>query len=106
MKPRSSFAFAGAVGLVLLLGACAYGGDHRDGYRTTGVDFDGYYDDAYGPITDGYWGEDGVFLFTTDQGQSYRRDDEHHVQRDASPGRHHIHGHHEDRRARGSDHGG
>lgn len=96
MHPIRFAPLIGAATLVLSLGACAYEGDHHRDHYVASVDYDGYYDDYYGPITDGYWGQDGVFMFTTDQGRSYRRDDDHHIQRDASAGRHNIHGHHED----------
>jgi len=85
-----------ASALALLLAGCMSDDDHHNGFRTAGVDYDGYYDDAYGPITDGYWGSDGAFYYAIGGARSYRRDDDHHVQRDASAGRHNIHGHHDD----------
>ncbi len=57
----------------LTLGACVgegyYGG--RDGYGYAGpVAYDGYYDDFYGPVYDGYWGTDGAFY---DRGGDHER---------------------------------
>ena len=95
MSPKRFAPLLGAATLMLLLGACVSDEDH--GHRLhASVDYDGYYDDFYGPITDGYWGADGVFMFTTDQGRSYHRDEARHIQRDATAGHHNIHGHHED----------
>jgi len=80
---------------VLLLSACADGPgySHRDHASLT-LNYDGYYDDFYGPINDGYWGPGGVFYFSDAPGHPYRRDDGHHVRRDAANGFHTIHGHH------------
>jgi hypothetical protein len=96
MNIRKLSPLIGAAAVAVLLAGCAYGDDHHHNFRTAGVDYDGYYDDAYGPITDGYWGSDGVFYFAVGGGHTYRRDDDHHIQRDQAPGRHNIHGHHND----------
>ena len=57
----------------------------------TPIDYDGYYDDYYGPFYDGYWAADGFFYFADGPGRSYRRDDFHHFRREASVGFHGVH---------------
>lgn len=53
-----------AAPLVLGLGGCV-----TDGYGSVGYGYgspyayDGYYDGFYGPIYDGYWGNDGAFYY-------------------------------------------
>jgi hypothetical protein len=78
----------------LLLAGCAYEGGYHHGYASMDVDYDGYYDGAYGPINDGYWGQDGVFYYSDGPGHPFRRDDAHHVRRDPTSGYQALHGHH------------
>ena len=60
----------------------------------TGVagSYEGYYDDYYGPISDGYWGPDGYFYFSVGQGHPFQRDAEGHIRRTPATGFHHFHG--------------
>ena len=95
MRVRTLLPLVGATVAALVLSACASGGE-RFWARSTGVDYDGYYDEHYGPISDGYWGGDGAFYYQAGEGHAYHRDDEHHVWRQAGAGRHNIHGHHDD----------
>lgn len=83
----------GAAAVALLLVGCASRGD---GFRTADVDYDGYYDNYYGPISDGYWGSNGMFYYQAGEGHAYHRDGAHHVRRDAATGFQTIHGHHND----------
>jgi hypothetical protein len=53
--------------------------------------YDAYYDDAYGPYYDGYWGDDGLFWYRNRSGH-YIRDDGHHFQH--GPGGGGFHGVH------------
>jgi hypothetical protein len=56
------------------------------------VDYDAYYDGFYGPIYDGYWGDDGMFLYRTGEGGQWRRGDATHFRHDTATGFNHIHG--------------
>ena len=46
--------------LPIAAGGCATTGY---GYGGGPYAFDGYYDDFYGPVYDGYWGDDGFFYY-------------------------------------------
>jgi len=85
--------FASAVSLFLLAG-CAddlYAHRHVHG----AADYDLFYDDYYGPVVDGYWGDDGFFYYRDRLDHPYRRDDGHHMRRDPVSGYHSFHVHHE-----------
>ena len=58
----------------LPLAACAAYGP---GYGPPGpaLAYDGYYDDYYGSIYDGYWGDGGAFFYRTGARGRYRRGD-------------------------------
>ena len=75
--------------LVLAACATAFGG-----YTPLGVDYDGFYDGYYGPVADGYWGDDGVFRFRDSLGHAFSRDEGQHFRHDAAPNFQHFHGHH------------
>ncbi|OCC22773.1 hypothetical protein MB02_15300 [Croceicoccus estronivorus] len=48
--------------------------------------YEGWYDDYYGPIYDGYWSEDGSFYFRVDgRDAHYRRDEQQHFRRGDQP---------------------
>ncbi len=68
------------------LGGCAggyYGGDLSVGSPYA---YNGFYDDYYGPIYDGYWGTDGGFYYRrAASDRSYRRGDARHFHRDRAP---------------------
>lgn len=75
------------------LGACAdsyYGGDngprHYRYYDHNPVSYEGYYDGYYGRVHDGYWGDGGVFYYSTGEGQPYVVDRGRHFRRDAYEG--------------------
>lgn len=53
--------------------------------------YDGYYDGAYGPFVDGYWGDDGAFWYQGGD-HAFHRDDAHHFQHTAGSGFNHVHG--------------
>jgi hypothetical protein len=64
----------------LPLAACTtYGPGYGPG---PAVAYDGYYDDYYGPIYDGYWGDDGAFFYRTGAHGHYRRGDGAHFRHD------------------------
>lgn len=74
----------------LSLGGCAagYGGGYgRVDYAGGPYGYDGYYDDFYGPIHDGYWGSDGFFYYRGGANERrFRRGDPGHFRRDPGPG--------------------
>ena len=91
MKTIKTLISLGAAGL---LASCAYGGGYHHDYAADGVDYDGYYDDFYGSVGDGYWGPDDYFYYSDAPGHPFRRDDAHHFRHDAASGFHPVHGHH------------
>lgn len=98
MSTKKLAILIGSVAAVALLTGCAYddGRHHHHAYVAGGIDYDGYYDDYYGPIADGYWGTDNFFYYTDGPGHPYRRDEGRHIRREAANGFHTIHGHHSD----------
>ena len=81
------------LGLALVIGAAiglaACEGDYHHHGLYAGADVayaDGYYDDFYGPLYDGYWGDGDVFYYRTTRDGDFRRDDAHHFTRSAGGG--------------------
>ncbi|THD58628.1 hypothetical protein [Phenylobacterium sp.] len=70
------------------LAGCASDGHHYFGGGGGG--YDAYYDDFYGPYVDGYWGDDGVFMFRHERGGEFARDESHHFRRDTASGFHGV----------------
>lgn len=72
------------IGLVLAplpLAACVEDGGGGM-YIGSSYPYDGYYDDYYGPIYDGYWGGDGYFYYRHNQGdRRFSRGDRSHFRR-------------------------
>jgi hypothetical protein len=86
MKPLVSSLIA--IAAALTLGACADGGyGHHFG---GGLAYDAYYDDAYGPYVDGYWGSDDVFMYRHEHNGEFARDDSHHFRHDGAAGFHGV----------------
>jgi hypothetical protein len=72
----------------LTLGACAadYGYGGAAVYAGGPYAYDGFYDDYYGPIYDGYWGNDGFFYYrSAAHDRRFRRGDARHFQRGGPP---------------------
>ena len=74
-----------AAPIVLALGGCV-----TDGYGYGGVGlaygdaypYDGWYDGYYGPLHDGYWGNNGYFYYRSNAGdRRFRRGDRAHFYR-------------------------
>ena len=70
------------------LSACA--GDYGvngAGYGAGPYAYEGFYDDSYGPIYDGYWGDDGGFYYRNgEHDRRFRRGDSAHFSRSGAPG--------------------
>ena len=67
----------------LSLTACYDGGYYGVGYASGPYAYDGWYDDYYGPIYDGYWGNDGYFYYrNSDHVRDFRRGDQSHFRRE------------------------
>jgi hypothetical protein len=77
--------------LVLIAGCADYGATFYGPGPMADVEYDGYYDGAYGTIYDGYWGDNG-FYYRTSQNDRYRRADATHFRHDSAPGYNHVHG--------------
>jgi len=74
-----------ALGAVLALSGCASYGGYGGGYNA-------YYDDAYGPFYDGYWGHGDVFWYRTGRGHPFISDEGRHFHRQAGTGFHGVRG--------------
>lgn len=74
-----------SLGLALGLSACATYGDNGYGYGG-GYAYNGYYDNYYGPVYDGYWGDGDLFYYRTVRNGPYLRDDSRHFRRDTYQG--------------------
>ena len=74
-------------GVSLTLASCA---SYRHGGYAA-LDYDAYYDDAYGPYYDGYWGDDGIYRYRTGPGGPFSPDSGGHFHHGAMPGAHGVH---------------
>ena len=96
-KLALAIAASAAVLAVGGLSACAesYGGPHGGYYYgDNDVMVDAYYDDTYGPYTEGYWNDDdGFFYYSTGTDHHFTRDADHHFRRDTSTGSHSVRAH-------------
>ncbi|WP_338467703.1 hypothetical protein RXV95_03870 [Novosphingobium sp. ZN18A2] len=82
----ASLALSGCMGTGYGVGlgySSGYGGGYYpSGYGYGAYPYDGWYDGYYGPIYDGYWGNDGYFYYRSSRDQrDYRRGDNHHFRR-------------------------
>lgn len=68
-----------APALLLTLSSCA---DYQGGMGGR-LAYNGYYDDSYGPIYDGYWGEGDTFYYRSSRNGEYQRDSGQHFRHDA-----------------------
>lgn len=89
MKPIATAILA--AGAALLLTACADGYGHHASFAQADY-VDGYYDDFYGPVDTGYWGDDGAFMYWGPDRQ-FHHDDAGHFRRGTTQGFHSFHGH-------------
>jgi hypothetical protein len=75
--------------LSIALSACTSpNGAVGSGFASPG--YDAYYDDAYGPFYDGYWGDDGSFYYRGDTGHPFIRDGGGHFRHGAAGGFHGV----------------
>jgi hypothetical protein len=79
-----------AAAAAVSLSACMDMGHPHEGLYAGGY-VDGYYDDAYGPMYDGYWGDGDVFYYRANASDTFHRDDAHHFRRDSAQGFHTFH---------------
>ncbi|THD55834.1 hypothetical protein [Phenylobacterium sp.] len=86
MKPL----VASLVASALTLSACADGGYGHHFGGGGGLAYDAYYDDAYGPYVDGYWGADDVFMYRHERNGEFARDEAHHFRHDTASGFHGV----------------
>ena len=78
-----------SVPLSACMGDYGYGG--RVAYESGPYAYDGWYDGAYGPIYDGYWGSDNNFYYRHGEGEgAYVRGDRNHFARQAPQGPHNF----------------
>ncbi len=68
-----------SAGAFVLLAGCA-----GPRYVGGGFGYDGYYDDHYGPIYDGYWGDGDVFYYRAHPHGRYIRDTGGHFRHDGN----------------------
>jgi len=78
-------------GMAITLPSCASYG-HGPGFGVAALDYDAYYDDAYGPFYDGYWGDDGAFYYRGGPDGGFSRDGGGHFQHGPAAGFHGVHG--------------
>ena len=80
----------------LPLAACSEGYGYGGGIYAGGpYAYDGFYDDYYGPIYDGYWGTDGIFYYRSGaHDRHFHRGDNRHFMRQGAAGSnfHQFHG--------------
>ena len=75
----------------LMLAGCAGPGPTRVAVAAGPDYYDGYYDGAYGPFVDGYWGGDGAFWYQGGD-RAFHRDEGGHFAHSAGAGMNHVHG--------------
>ena len=71
------------------LAGCAEGYGYGGGvaYGAGPYTYDGYYDGAYGPVYDGYWGDDDYFYYRSGPNDThFHRGDHNHFAHDAPAG--------------------
>jgi hypothetical protein len=80
---------------IAALGACSEGpvtfDERASPQYAAGGPYDAYYDNAYGPIYDGYWSGD-TFNYRTAPDQGYQADTGSHFRKGPAPGFQQIHG--------------
>jgi len=86
-----SMAFTLAIaGISIALSSCASPYSVAgSGFASAG--YDTYYDDAYGPLYDGYWGDDGGFYYRGGADRPFIRDGGGHFRHGAASGFHGMH---------------
>jgi len=76
--------------MAIALSSCtSLPGAAGSGFASPG--YDAYYDDAYGPLYDGYWGDDDSFYFRGGAERPFIRDGGGHFRHQAASGFHGVH---------------
>ena len=96
MKPIHFWLVAGTVIASVSLAACEDGPyyhhhDHMGVVADGGYDV--WYDNSYGAVYDGYWGDDGMYYYRPSRDRPFVRDDAHHFRRDHADGYNTVHMH-------------
>jgi hypothetical protein len=86
-----SMALLAIASISVALSSCASNGHGLMGGGFASLDYDAYYDDAYGPFYDGYWGGDGAFYHRERVGRPFTRDGGGHFQHAPASGFHGVH---------------
>jgi len=86
MKSSALLAIAA---MSLALQSCASNGHGMRGFAA--LDYDAYYDDAYGPFYDGFWGDDGAFYHREHPGDPFAPDSGGHFHHSGGAGFHGVH---------------
>ena len=85
MNRKLLVALAG-VALALPLAGCVSDGYYEGPVGPGPIAYDGYYDDYYGPIYDGYWDGGGAFYYRTSEHGHWRHDAAGHFRQDMGSG--------------------
>jgi hypothetical protein len=86
-----SLALLAIASLSIALPSCASDGHGWAGGGVASLGYDAYYDDAYGPFYDGYWGGDGAFYHRDHEGSPFVRDGGGHFRHGPTGGFHGVH---------------
>ncbi len=89
MKKRAVIGLLAA----LSLAGCYAGPGYGPGPGPGAVGYDAFYDGAYGPFYDGYWGDGGVFFYRRGPNGPWVRDVGGHFHRGPGPGFSGVHFH-------------
>jgi hypothetical protein len=81
---ETSFLIGAAALSLSALSACETSNAGRGSYH------EGYYDNYYGSVRDGYWNNDGYFYYGGARDGAYVRDDARHFRRERSDGLSHF----------------
>jgi hypothetical protein len=76
----------------ILLSGCSSDGNMYRPHYLAATDYDAYYDDAYGPFNDGYWGPGDTYYYRGGAFGRYVPDRGMHFHHEAGTGMHAVHG--------------
>jgi len=97
MKPTHFWLVTGAVIASIGLAACEddpYYYHHHDRFAyNNDAGYDVWYDNYYGNVYDGYWGDDGWYYYRPTRDHAFVRDEARHFRRDRADGYVTFHAH-------------